>query len=270
MEFGAIEFGLGAIVGLILALTGAGGGILAVPLLVFGLDLSIAQAAPVGLIAVGAAAAFGAILGLKEGLVRYRAAALMGMVGMAFAPVGLRLAQVIPNMPLTIGFALLLGFVAVRMFRQGRASQVGATQESKQAACVTGPDHRLVWTRRCAWAIVATGALSGVLSGLLGVGGGFVIVPALTRFTDLATRSIVASSLAVIALVSIGGVGAAALQGSVRWPVALPFAAGAIVALLIGRRLASRLGGPLLLQFFALASGIVALLLVARALGLIP
>lgn len=270
MTSGVIELTLGAVVGLILALTGAGGGMLAVPLLVFGLGLSIAQAAPVGLIAVGAASALGALLGLKEGLVRYRAAALIGVVGMALAPVGLRLARSVPNAPLTFAFALLLAVVAVRMFRQSRAVQSAVADHVQRSPCVTGPDHRLVWTRRCAWALAGTGVLSGMLSGLLGVGGGFVIVPALARFTDLPTRSIVATSLAVLALVSAGAVGAAAWQGSLPWRVALPFAVGAIAALLAGRRLSARLGGPRLQQLFALTSGAVALLLVARALGWMP
>ncbi|EKS72683.1 hypothetical protein BURK_004502 [Burkholderia sp. SJ98] len=69
---------LGAIVGIILALAGAGGAILAVPLLLFGLHLGVAEAAPVGLLAVGVSAALGAILGLRARLVRYRAAMLMG------------------------------------------------------------------------------------------------------------------------------------------------------------------------------------------------
>jgi hypothetical protein len=65
---------LGFTVGIILALTGAGGGILAVPLLVFGAGLSMAQAGPIGLLAVGLAAALGAVMGLKSGTVRYKAA----------------------------------------------------------------------------------------------------------------------------------------------------------------------------------------------------
>ena len=64
-------FALGGLVGLLLALTGAGGGILAVPLLVFALHLGLAQAAPIGLLAVGLAAAMAATLGLRDGIVRY-------------------------------------------------------------------------------------------------------------------------------------------------------------------------------------------------------
>src|SRR5690606_5295593 len=89
--------GLGAIGGLILRLTGAGGGILAVPLLVFGLGLSVGAAAPVGLVAIAIAAGLGALLGLREGIVRYRAAMLVAAIGIAFAPLGLGLAHRLPE-----------------------------------------------------------------------------------------------------------------------------------------------------------------------------
>jgi len=266
---GVLSLSLGAVIGTILALTGAGGGILAVPLLVFGLHLTMAQAAPVGLIAVGAASAFGALLGLREGLVRYRAAMLIGAVGMLLAPLGVRLAHMIPNTPLMVAFSLLLAWVAWRTSQQARQGGAGGDARTLAAQpCVLNPaEGRLTWTRPCALALTGTGALSGLLSGLLGVGGGFVIVPALSRFTNVATRGIFATSLAVISLVSIGGVTAAALHGAVVWPVALPFAAGAILAMLAGRKVAARLAGPRLQQGFALVSAAVALLLLARALG---
>lgn len=265
--------GLGAVVGLILALTGAGGGILAVPLLVFGLHLSILQAAPVGLIAVGAASAFGAALGLREGLVRYRAAALIGITGMLLAPLGVRLASVVPNAPLTVAFALVLGWVAWRMWQRTRQS-TGSTSALRAAPaampCVLNPeDGRLIWTLPCAWALASIGVLSGLLSGLLGVGGGFVIVPALSRLTNVAMGGVLATSLAVIALVSVGGVGAAALQGHVDWQIAMPFAAGAVLAMLAGRRLAKRLAGARLQQAFALTSAVVALMLLVRGVSAI-
>jgi uncharacterized protein len=269
MEMSLIGLALGAVVGLILALTGAGGGILAVPLLVFGLHLSIMQAAPVGLIAVGAASAIGAVLGLREGLVRYRAAAVIGLIGMALAPVGVRLARIVPNGPLTVAFSAVLAYVAVRMLLQGRRDGAGEIAGHRSSLpCVLNPvEGRLAWTMPCARALAATGAVSGLLSGLLGVGGGFVIVPSLTRVTNLATRSILATSLAVIALVSIGGVTAAAAQGSVNWSVALPFGTGAVIALLAGRRVAAKVAGSRLQQAFAITSGVVALLLLARGLG---
>jgi len=266
MDLLAVGFGLGAVVGLILALTGAGGGILAVPLLVFGLHLSIAQAAPVGLIAVGLASALGALLGLREGIVRYRAALLIGLAGMACAPLGVRLAHAISNGPLTLAFSAVLVHVGVRMLRQSRS--IASTDERPRPACVVDiGTGRLSWSAPCARALAGTGIASGLLSGLLGVGGGFVIVPSLTRFSDLDPRSILATSLAVIALVSVGGVLGASAQGAIAWPVAGPFALGALAALALGRRVAAHITGARLQQAFAVACWCVAALLVARALG---
>jgi len=271
-DFSVLAIVLGAVVGLILALTGAGGGILAVPLLTFGMHLPIVQSGPIGLIAVGLASAFGAALGLREGIVQYRAAASIGLVGMALAPLGVRLAAIAPNGPLTIAFAFVLAFVALRMLRASlRTAAAGHLWQGRPRPCMVDPaTGRLRWNLRCARALAGTGALSGVLSGLLGVGGGFVIVPALTRFTNLSSRSIIASSLATIALVSVGGVGAAALQGSVVWPIALPFSAGAVLALLGGRVAAARLNGARLQQAFAVTSLLVSILMVCKGLGWLP
>ncbi|HEV8690497.1 MAG TPA: sulfite exporter TauE/SafE family protein [Ideonella sp.] len=259
---------LGALVGLTLALTGAGGGILAVPLLVFSLRLGVAQSAPVALLAVGLAAAVGAAMGLREGRVRYRAAMVIGGAGMLLAPLGVWLAQRLPNAPLTLAFALVLAWSARGMYLRSRAAE-GVSVAPRPAAplCVRDPSTgRFIWTRPCAMALASTGMVSGVLSGLLGVGGGFVIVPALTRFSDLAADSIVATSLAVIALVSVSGVASAAAHGSVPWPVALPFAAGAMLALVAGRQIARRVSGPRLQRGFAGLSALVSLLLLARGL----
>ena len=258
---------LGSVVGLVLGLTGAGGGILAVPLLIFGLNLPMNMAAPVGLIAVGMAAGIGAVLGLREGIVRYRAAALIGVFGMLLAPLGVWLAQRIPNAPLLIAFSLVLLYTAWRMLKQSK-SVPADSEECRGQPCKIDPNvGRLLWTVPCARALAGTGMLSGLLSGLLGVGGGFVIVPALTRYTDLATRSILATSLAVITLVALGGIGAAALHGTVSWPVALPFAGGAVTGLLLGRLISTRVAGARLQQSFAVVCVLVALLLFARGLG---
>jgi uncharacterized protein len=265
----ASAIALGTVVGLILALAGAGGGILAVPLLVFGQHLSIMQAAPVGLIAVGVSSALGAALGLRDGTVRYRAAAMIGIVGMVLAPFGVRLARMIPNQPLTICFSVVMAYVAVRMFNHAHhsACAAGAQLHAPLHGVLDPGDGQLTWTMPCAWALAGVGAVAGVLSGLLGVGGGFVVVPSLTRFTTLTSQSILATSLAVIALVSVGSVTAAAVQGSIAWDIVLPFTAGAVIAMLAGRMLVARLSGARLQQAFALTSGAVSLLLLARGFG---
>ena len=258
-----LAIALGAIIGLVMALTGAGGGVLATPLLVFGLQLPVQQAAPVGLLAVGLAAALGAALGLRQGIVRYRAAALIGVAGMLVAPLGVFMAQRLPNRPLLAAFAALLLYTAWRMLkRPATPAPLAAT-----VLCRVNPiDHRLTWTRPCARALAGTGLIAGVLSGLLGVGGGFIIIPALKRHTDLEIRSIQATSLAVIALVSLSGVVTAALHAPVPWNAAMPFASGAVLALLAGRQFAQQLDARRLQQAFAWFSVLVAALMLARAL----
>ena len=152
--------GLGLFVGLVLALTGAGGAIIAVPLLVFGLHLGMAQAGPVGLLAVALAATLGAALGWREGLLRYKAAALMAGAGLLTSPPGLWLAQRIPNAPLTVLFALVLGAVAWRMFAQASRELRGGSRPrgsmrrhasstlSRESCTGTGPAPG-----RCCWPV---------------------------------------------------------------------------------------------------------------------
>ncbi len=258
------SIGLGLVVGLILALTGAGGAILAVPLLVFGLHLTMVQAVPSALFAVTLSAALGALLALRSGLLRYKAAMLIGAVGALFSPLGLWTAHRVPNTPLTIVFAIVLGVVALRMFVQARRELSGRTDDSKRPPppCLLDPAvGRLRWTIPCARVLASSGAIAGFLSGLLGVGGGFVIVPALRRYTDLEMPSVVATSLAVMALVTGGGVASAALTGHVDWNIAWPFAAGAIAGMLGGRAIANRIKGPRLQQGFAVTAAVIAIVM---------
>lgn len=258
---------LGALIGLVLAFTGAGGGVLSIPLLVLVLHLPMAEAAPIGLTAVGLASALGAIMGLRQGIVRYRAALLIGAMGMLAAPAGVWLSHRLPQAPLVAGMSLLLLWLAWRAWQDARHPGGEPPRLDTVPCQVQAPGEPLRWTAPCARALAATGLQSGLLSGLVGVGGGFVIVPALQRHTDLDLRSVQATSLAVIALVSFSGVGAAIGHGAVNASVALPFAGGAMLALLIGRRWAGLASPARLKQAFALITAVAALLMLAKAAG---
>jgi len=261
--------GLGVLIGLILALTGAGGGVLAVPLLIFGLQMRVSDAAPVALFAVGISAALGAAMGLRSAHVRYRAAALMAALGFIGAPAGLWLGRRIPNAPLMLVFAAVLAYSALRMFTQARMAQAGSglPAHERRAPCTFDPaEGRLRWTPACARALGGAGLVAGLLSTLLGVGGGFVIVPALVRVTDLDMKSVTATSLAVIALISAGSIGLTWVAGhTILWSAALPFAAGAVVGLLVGRRIALIVSGQRLQQTFAIVGLFVAVVLAYRS-----
>jgi uncharacterized membrane protein YfcA len=247
---------LGALVGLVLGLTGAGGSIFAVPLLIWGLGWTLPQAVPVALIAVCVGAGFGTVAAWDVRLVRYRAALLMALGAWLMAPFGLRTAKVLDIDTLTLLFALVLVLVGIRMLVQAsRAPADAQVLRSSVAMCQLDPGTgRFDWTRLGFAAIAGIGLLTGLLAGLLGVGGGFVIVPALRASTDLSMHSAVATSLMAIALISGGTVAVAAWQGQdIAWLVALPFVAGTVLGMVAGRQLAPRLAGPRLQQGFAVA-----------------
>lgn len=257
---------LGLLVGVILALTGAGGGILAVPLLVFVMGLDIAEAGPIGLLAVGLAASLGAAMGLRDGIVRYKAALLVAAAGIFCSPIGLWVAQRLPNRPLMGIFALVLLYVAWLTWRRTQASSPGRSAFTKPPPCQLDVNRgKLNWTGPCAWALTLSGLIAGALSGLLGVGGGFVLVPALQRYTNLTAQSVLATSLAVIALISAAGVTASSVAGHLDWRLATPFCLGALAGMLGGRIVAGKLSGTALQRGFALVSAAVAAALLIKA-----
>ncbi len=257
---------LGAVVGLVMGLTGAGGGILAVPALVFGLHLTVAEAGPIGLLAVCIAAAIGAIIGLKSKIVRYRAAILIAATGIVLVPAGVWLAQQLDTGILSAIFALVLLWVAYKNLKESRQGS-SSTLPDFERPCVRDVESgRFIWTRECATRLASAGSIAGVLSGLLGVGGGFVTVPALQRYTDLEMKSVVATSLSVIALISLTGVVTSISRGHFDHAVGIPFAGGAVLGMLWGGTLSARLSPKHLKIAFAAVCTIVSVGMMVKAL----
>lgn len=252
---------LGMFVGLLMGLTGAGGGIVAVPLLMVFLPLTFADAVPVAMLATAMAAGVGTILGLRSGLVRYRAAGLMAAVGMLIAPFGIWLSHRLDPMILNVMFAGVLLLVACRTICN-RNPELHHAAES-MPCLIDSKTGRLIWNSRCSSTLMLSGGLAGLLSGMIGVGGGFVIVPALQRLSVLSMHSILHTSLAVIFLVSTSVVIGYAGLGAIDCQLAVPFSMTAVFGLALGRRFVSRWSpGVLRLAFAILAAGVAVTLLV--------
>lgn len=254
---------LGAGVGIVMGLTGAGGGILAVPLLVFGLHLTLAQAGPIGLLAVGISAGMGALIGLRAKTVRYRAALLIAASGIAMTPVGVWLAHRLDTGVIGLAFAVILLWVA---YRSLAAAPHGSVNPAPPPCGRRSDSGRFKWTATCAAVLSIAGGIAGMLSGLLGVGGGFVMVPALQRFTDLDPGAVVATSLSVIALIALAGVIGSLSAGNLDLGVAVPFALGSVGGMGAGSVLSSRLPARHLKRAFALICLVVATGMVVKAL----
>lgn len=256
---------LGLAVGAVLGLTGAGGGIFAVPALVFGLGMEIRQAAPLALLAVGAAAGLGALQGLRQGVVRYRAAVMLAVAGALTAPLGVMLAHRLPPAWLSVLFAAIMLVVAYRMYRSSRATAAQPGETVPRACRISAQTGRFVWTPRTAATLGGIGLVSGLFTGMLGVGGGFIIVPALAHFSELRMQSIVATSLMVIALLSAVTVSIAWGQGMAMGAPAWAFLTAAVAGMGVGRLVSNRIPAAALQQLFALACVAVAAMMVWRS-----
>lgn len=222
----------GLAIGGLLGLTGAGGGILAVPALMASQGWTVAQAAPVGLLAVTLSALVGTFEGLFKKIVRYRAALWIALISIPSARYGVHLGGIISPVWLTLAFSLVMLVVAYRIFFKKVNDHAGVLCKVNQT---TG---RLIWNMKTALSLGAIGVVAGLLTGLLGVGGGFVIVPVLSKVTDLDMRSIVATSLMIIFL--IGGVSISAhILDGFQYPVSvtLTFVLACMAGMLIGRSL---------------------------------
>ena len=253
----------GAIVGLSLGLTGGGGAILAVPLLVYGLAVAPQHAVGVSLAAVGATALIGALQRLRAHEVELGAGLLFALAGMLGAPAGAWLNARLPGTLLLTLFALLMLVVAARMWRRASAASEQAAPLSR--ACVRDTEERLALTSRCALVLGAVGLLTGLLSGLFGVGGGFIIVPALVLISGMAMRRAVATSLVVITLVSASGVVSYLMAGRpLEWTLTGLFVIGGIGGMTLGTRWSRKLSGPTLQRGFAAALVVVAAFVITR------
>jgi uncharacterized membrane protein YfcA len=133
-------------------------------------------------------------------------------------------------------------------------------------ACVLNPaTSKLFWTAHCTKRLVAAGSLAGLLSGLLGVGGGFVIVPSLRKVSNFEIQTIIATSLAVIALVSATSVATYVLQGDINWAVAIPFVTSTVISMFAFRLISHKISAKISQRSFAILAVLAALFMLIKS-----
>ena len=250
----------GGLVGMALGLTGGGGSIFAVPLLIYALGVAPAAAMTISLVAVAATALVGGIQSLRYGLIVWQPSLLFALGGIVGAPAGAATARLAEPRWLVAGFAILALLVGSLLWRAARVHPEQATAVRAQSyaagggpVCVLAPDGQLRFTAPCALILAIIGVGTGFLSGLFGVGGGFVIVPALVLVTRMGVHRAVATSLLVISIIGSAGAAGAIWEGGIAWRVLLPFAAGGAVMMVVTRLVAARIAGPKLQRAFAVA-----------------
>lgn len=240
---------LGLLVGLTLGTLGAGGSILAVPALVLVGGLGARDATTASLVVVGTAALVGMVPHLRAGNVRLVPGLVFGAAGTGGSVGGALLSQHLPEGLLLAAFAVLLAAVGIGMLRDGAAPPEPRTP--------SGPARAL--------RIAAAGTGVGFLTGLLGVGGGFVVVPALVLLLGFPMPAAVGTSLVVIGINAATALLTRLAAATVDWGLVGPFAVAAVLGVLGGSAVARRVPARQLSGAFAVVLLAVAAVTAAQA-----
>ncbi len=245
MIFAALA--LGAFIGLVMGALGGGGSVLTVPVLVFVLGLAASEATSSSLIIVGVTAVFAALGHARAGRVRWRVGAVLILSGVPTSILGSHLNGRVDGDVLLLLFAVLLLVAAGGMLLRTGDDRASAPGQAGVLRVRPGP-------------LVVTGLAVGLITGFLGVGGGFVIVPVLVALLGFPMPVAAGTSLVVIALNA--GVSLAARAGSLGdldTGVIVPFTLAAILGSLVGGRVAGRVSTDRLSAAFAGLLVVVAL-----------
>ena len=260
---------IGFAIGIVLGLTGAGGSVLAVPLLAVFLGLPATEATGLALGVVAASSLYGAIVRIVQKQVLWIPALLFGISGMLFAPPGRFLSTLVEPWVLKTAFAALSTLIAAHMLWQSRgakeqllpvrAATGPITQEPLQ--CAASETGYFDLRPRCLAGLLAGGVVTGLLSGFFGVGGGFLIIPLLTQINRVPIRQAIATSLLIIAGISTSGFVMQLLTQPTNMALLPWLAIGGLGGMIAGHVLAKHIAGVALQRIFAVTILVMAILL---------
>jgi uncharacterized membrane protein YfcA len=259
---------LGFLIGLSLGALGGGGSILAVPALVYAAGQDPKAATTTSLVLVTITALIGIIPHWRAGHVRLAAGTVFGLAGIGGSLVGSAWNEAVDADVLLLAFSVLMLIAAYAMWRrlQKQATPGPAVRSAGAAAASpeqlrTGTQHdtaiRLDLTT--AIKVVLAGSVIGLLTGFFGVGGGFVIVPALVLALGFSMPDAVGTSLIVIAVNSTVALATRLPSGSIEWGTVIPFTIASLIGVFVGSRLASTRDPSFLQKWFVVLLVLVAI-----------
>lgn len=261
MEIIVLSVVVGIGIGIVVGALGAGGGILAVPVLVYVLGQDPHEATASSLVIVGLTALASLTHHARAGTIAWREGALFGLGSVVAAVLGARLSALVPSHVLMLLFAALLLVVAAIMLRSALRTRAGE-RVTGAAADAAGPlAPGLVSSERARPStprVLLAATATGLLTGFFGVGGGFIVVPMLVLVLGLTIRRAAGTSLLVMAIATAASLAGRAGTGvHVDWAVTLLFAAGSMVGGALGGPLSARVKPSTLTVAFAVLLGAV-------------
>jgi uncharacterized protein len=263
----AIAIVAGAVIGLSLGALGGGGSILTVPVLVYLLGVQPREATSASLIVVGTASIIAALVHSRAGRVRWRSAIMFGVLGSITAFAGSIANRAVSPQVLLMAFATLMIIAAIAMIRRTRQRSELAPETSSctkpPATAPSGQSAVLVTTKPSSAAttikLVASALGVGFLTGFLGVGGGFLIVPALVLALGYSMPIAVGTSLVIISIASAGAFAERLGSSTIPWQIVVPFTVAAIAGSFGGKAISDRVSAN------TLTRGLAALMIVVAA-----
>lgn len=266
---------LGFVIGLVLGALGGGGSILAVPVLVFAAGQDPRAATSTSLLLVGTASIIGVIGHWRTGRVRVKTGVLFGVCSIGGSLAGSSLNNRMDPDVLLLAFSALILVAAWRMFtgcptctRSGERSQLLPPATDGAGGVATLTKSRV--SGLSVLTVLAAGTVVGFLTGLFGVGGGFIIVPALTLALKFSMPEAIGTSLLVVAITTTIALAARLTTAGIDWGITLPFTLAAIGGVLAGGRIADRIEAEKSLRWFAallVAVAVYTAIQAAAALG---
>ncbi len=244
----------GLVVGALLGALGAGGSVLTVPILVYGLGKDVANAAVTSLLIVGVTAAAGAVSHARAGSIELRTAVALSIVSAGGSFPGTVLRARIDPAAFMVAFAGLMVAAAVLLWRW-------RVPKGRDVVAECGADDARPGYARLA----AAGLGIGFLTGFFGVGGGFLVFPVLVLVVGVSTRAAVGTSLVVVSAASALAHGFSSRAAGIDWDIAAPFAAAGVLGSHLGRRAGARLPETALRRAFAVVLVVLAGFVVAKA-----
>lgn len=244
----------GGLIGLSLGSLGAGGAILVLPALIYGLEVDPKEAVVAGLIIVGFTSLYSSVLHWRWGHVRISTACLFAITGAVGAYQGAWISQLVSEVVLLVCLAVVMAAAGTMMLRSSNREETQSSDTARSSL----PSVLLV---------LVCGYVVGLLTGFLGIGGGFLIVPALIFFARIPIKQAVGTSLVVISINCASGYFAHSPE-SVDWNLILPFLVGSFVVSLFASRFARRVKPRTLKKMFAyLILVISSLILISNLYG---
>lgn len=251
----ALAAAISLFIGLSLGLLGGGGSILTVPILVYVLEVPAKQAIATSFMVVGLTSFFAMLQHARKGTVRWRTGLTFGGAAMTLAYVSGRVAKFLPGKLLLVLFAIVMVVTSITLLKGRKGLEECSKEERHQPPVLR---------------VLLQGAAVGAVTGLIGAGGGFLIVPALVLLTGLTMHEAIATSLLIISLNSLTGFAGYLTHVSVPWKLASVVSSAAVVGSFGGSALAHRISAERLRKAFAVFILLMAAFMLYRELVLSP